>query len=209
MTGPEDSQRPNPLDELRKVTGSISPAWMGRIKSTATLAALVLLVFVAVRVGLDRVSEPFPQSEEAPICTPTDLVSGDVVRPEDVTVSVLNAGGPDGSASRTLSDLNDEGFGRGQLGDAPEDASRVVNSQIWTTEGTTAALKLVRSYLDGKVTIIDREGPLAGLTVVVGERFPGVKDGQDGKNKVVVRSGDETTCVPTVPAEAATGAAAP
>ena len=209
MTGPEDSPRPDPLAELRKVKAAIGPAWLARIKSTVTLAALVLLVFVAVRIGLDRVAEPFPQAEEAPICTPTALVAGDVVRAVDVTVSVLNAGGPDGSASRTLSDLNDEGFGRGQLGDAPEDTPRVVNSQIWTTEGTTAALKLVRSYLSGKVTIIDREGPLAGITVVVGEKFPGVKDSEDGKDKVVVRSGDETTCVPTVPVEIPTGSAAP
>lgn len=206
MTGPEESPRLNPLDELRKVTAAIGPAWLARIKSTATLAALVLIVFIAVRIGLDRVAEPFPQSaEEAPICTPTDLVEGDVVRAGDVTVSVLNAGGPDGSASRTLSDLTDESFGRGRLGDAPEDTPRVVNSQIWSTDGPTAAVKLVRSYLNGKVTIVDREGPLAGINVVVGEKFPGVKD---GKQKIMVRA-DESTCVPTVPVEIPTGAATP
>ena len=205
MTGPENSPRPGPLDELHKVTAAIGPRWLARIKSTVTLAALVLLVFVAVRIGLDRVAEPFPQSEEAPICTPTDLVVGDVVRTREVTVSVLNAGGPNGSASRTLSDLSDESFGRGQLGDAPEDTPRVVNSQIWTTEGTTAAVKLVRSYLNGKVTIVDRQGLLAGINVVVGEKFPGVKD---GKQKVKVRA-NESTCVPTVPVEIPTAAATP
>ncbi len=187
----------NPLGDLPKIGDVLSPAWISRLRTGLTLAVLLILVLVAVRIGLNRISEPFPQSEEAPICTPTDLAAGDKVRPGDVTVSVVNAGGADGLASRTLSDLADRGFGRGQLGDADEDAPRVVNSQIWTTEGKTAAVRLVRSYLDGKVKIIEREGPFAGINVVVGEEFDETKD---GKQQVSARQ-DEQTCAPTVPVE--------
>jgi len=191
------------LSQIPKPSDVLSAAWLARVRTAVTLAVLVLLVFVAVRIGLERVAEPFPQSEEPPICTPTDLVAGDPVEPQDVTVSILNAGGADGLASRTLSDLGDQGFGRGQLGDAPEGTDRVVNSQIWTTEGPTAAVRLVRSYLTGKVTLVEREGPTIGITVVVGEEFTEV---QDGKNRLRARD-DETTCVPTAPAEAPTVAA--
>lgn len=205
MSTPGSPPSNSPLDELRKITGAISPVWLARLRTAVTLAVLVLVVFVAVRIGLDRVTKPFPQSEETPICTPTDLRDGDVVLAGDVTVSVLNAGGPDGSASRTLSDLGDKGFGRGQLDDAPDDTPRIVNSQIWTTEGTTAAVKLVRSYLNGKVTIVDREALVPGINVVVGMQFPGVKD---GKTKVRVRA-DESTCVPTAPLEVPTATPTP
>lgn len=184
--------RAKELPRVPRPSDVLSPTWLGRLRTAATLIVLVVIVFVAVRIGLDRVAKPFPQSEETPICTTTDLLAGDTVEPNDVTVSVLNAGGADGLASRTLSDLGDRGFGRGQLGDAPEGA-RVASSQIWTSNGPTAAVRLVRSHLSGKVEIVDREGPSAGITVVVGAKFSEV---QDGRKKLRARD-DETTCVPT------------
>lgn len=187
----------NPFNDLPRLTDVMSPAWVARLRTTVTLAVLVLLVYVAVRIGLDQVAEPFPQSEETPICQPTAVQDGDKVSSGDVTVSVLNAGGPDGLASRTMSDLRDRGFGGGQLANAPDDTPKVGKSQIWTNDGTTAAVKLVRSYLKGRVRVVDREGPAVGINVVVGNEFKGVKD---GRAKVTVRD-DETTCVPTAPLE--------
>ena len=187
----------NPFDDVPKPSDVLSPEWLARLRTGVTLAALALLLLVAVRVGFDRVAEPFPQSEETPICTPTDILAGDAVEPGDVTVSVINAGGANGLAGRTLSDLGDQGFGSGQLADAPEGTKRVVNSQIWTTEGPTAAVRLVRSYLKGKVTIVDRQATTVGVTVVVGENFRDVKD---GKSRFRAKD-DETTCVPTAPVE--------
>lgn len=183
--------------DLSGLRESLGPVWVARLRSGITLAVLALLVVIGVRVGIDRVAEPFPQAEDAPICTETQLSSGNAVRREDVTVSVLNAGGANGLASRTRSDLVDRGFGEGQVGDAPEDAPRVANSQIWTTEGPTAAVRLVRSHLQGPTRIVDREGPGAGITVVIGENFSDVTDGRD----VARARGAETTCVPTVPPE--------
>lgn len=188
------------LDDVRRSVGSLSPAMVARLRSALTLAALLLLVLLAVRIGVDRVSEPFPESTEPPVCTDEALAAGDTVEPGDVTVSVLNAGGANGLAGRTLSELADRGFGRGDLGDAPEGTRKVVRSQIWTTDGETAAVRLVRTYLLGKVTIVDREGPLPGLNVVVGTKFRDVKNGT-----AQTKAGEgETTCVPTVPAETPT-----
>lgn len=186
-----------PLDDLTGFVRSISPAWLARLRTGATLTVLVLLVLLAVRMGVERVSEPFPESTEPPICTDAPLQEGDTVTPADVTVSVINAGGANGLAGRTLGALTDQGFGRGQLDDAPEGTPKVVTSQIWTTEGETAAVRLVRSHLKGKVTIVDRQGPGVGITVVVGAKF---KDVKNGRQKFQA-TGDETTCVPTVPAE--------
>lgn len=186
------------LDDARRSVSSLSPALVARLRSAITLAALVLLVLLAVRIGVDRVSEPFPESAEPPVCTDETLAAGDTVVPGDVTVSVLNAGGANGLAGRTLSELADRGFGRGDLADAPEGTRKVVRSQIWTAGGEeTAAVKLVKTYLLGKVTVVDREGPLPGLNVVVGTKFRDVKDGT-----AQTKAGEgETTCVPTVPAE--------
>ena len=172
----------------------MSEAWIARLRAAATLTVLVLLVLVAVRVGVNQVSEPFPESQDAPICTTLDLAQGDDLRPADVTINVLNAGDQSGLAGRTLSDLQDSGFGIGDASDAPDDVEAVANAQIWSPDGTTAAVRLVRSYLQGKVRVVDRASPSAGLTVVVGGNFGGVKEGR-AKVKVKV---DQTTCVPTI-----------
>lgn len=188
------------LTGLRRLTDSLGPVWTARLRSAATLMVLALLVVLAVRVGFSQVDQPFPGDEDPPLCTVTDLDEGDRVRPEDVTVSVLNAGGADGLASRTLSDLNDRGFGRGELQNAPDGTPRVANAQIWTTQGRTAAVRLIRSHLPGKVRVLDRSGPAPGVVVVVGENFGGI---QDGRAQLRAR-GPETTCVPAVPAESVT-----
>ncbi|MGA8846125.1 MAG: LytR C-terminal domain-containing protein [Nocardioides sp.] len=187
----------NSLDNLPKPSDVLSPRWLARLRTGATLAVLAVVLLVGVSVGVSRVTDPFPQAEETPICTQVDLVAGDVVEPAQVTVSVLNAGGPNGLAGRTLSDLSDEGFGRGQLADAPKGTSRVVNAQIWTTDGPTAAVRLVRSYLRGKVRIVERPATTTGITVVVGEKFGDLKT---GKAQFRARD-DETTCAPTTPVE--------
>ena len=188
----------SPFGDLPRLASGISPAWRARLLSAATLVVLLVLVTVAVRIGLDRVAEPFPEAEDPPLCTPVDLQAGDQVRPEDVTVSVLNAGGPAGLASRTLSDLLDQGFGRGELANAPEDTPRVGTAQIWSADGRTAAVRLVQSHLQGRTRVIDRQGPTAGITIVVGANFRDVKAGRD---RVRVINENETTCVPALPAE--------
>ena len=177
-----------------QVSEVLSEAWIARLRAAATLTVLVLLVLVAVRVGVNQVSEPFPESQDAPICTTLDLAQGDDLRPADVTINVLNAGDQSGLAGRTLSDLQDSGFGIGDASDAPDDVEAVANAQIWSPDGTTAAVRLVRSYLQGKVRVVDRASAPAGLTVVVGGNFGGVKEGR-AKVKVKV---DQTTCVPTI-----------
>lgn len=194
----------SPFGDLVTRARSISPAWRSRLRTGATLLVLLVIVAVAVRIGVDRVAEPFPESADPPICTDTPVSAGDAVRAGEVTISIINAGGANGLAGRTLSDLVDRGFGRGQLADAPEGTRRVRNAQIWTTDGATAAVKLVRSHLAGKVTVVEREGTLGGITVVVGEDFSDVKDGR----KQVRARADETTCVPTVPVESPAAPAA-
>ncbi|WP_323794024.1 hypothetical protein, partial [Nocardioides sp.] len=54
--------------------------------------------------------------------------------------------------------------------------------------------------LKGKVTVVEREGTLPGINVVVGTKFRDVKDGA----AQMEASDDETTCVPTLPPETPT-----
>jgi hypothetical protein len=171
----------------------------GRLRSAAVMAGLAVLVFVGVSWGVSAVSEPFPQSEDPPICVENELSAGDILRPGSVTVSVLNAGDRSGLASTTRADLVARGFGQGELDNLSEseaEAADVRSAQIWSTQGRSAAVRLVASYLGGKVEVVDRAGQVggkdAGVVVVVGDRFPGVVPGLD---RVEVAS-SSTVCSP-------------
>ncbi len=168
----------------------MNPRLLGHLRTVATLAVLGVLLLVGVAWGLSAVSEPFPETADPPICVDSPVSEGDVLRPGGVTVSVLNAGERSGLASTTLDDLVDREFAKGQLNNASDEDVR--SAQIWSADGSTAAVRLVRSYLGGKVEVVEREGPAAGITVVVGDQFPGVKKGR-GQVKV---DADGTVCSP-------------
>jgi len=167
--------------------------WMlPRARSLATLAALALLLLLGVSWGWKQVSRPFPQKAETPICLDSVLDDGDTLRPAGMTVNVLNASGRNGLAGTTLDDLSEHGFGEGSTGDAPS-GTRVSGAQIWSNDPESAAVRLLRSHLGGQVAVVDAIAAAPGLTVVLGEDFPGVRK---GKNQVNVRA-TTTVCVPT------------
>ncbi|MCU1537727.1 MAG: hypothetical protein JWP82_2078, partial [Humibacillus sp.] len=81
-----------------------------------------------------------------------------------------------GSARKTLDDLEAQGFAAGEL--TNERDPGVDAAQVWAPGGRSAAVRLLVSYLGGKVQVVDRTGPAPGITVVVGDRFPGVRKGR-------------------------------
>jgi hypothetical protein len=154
----------------------MTPA-QARIRSAATLIGMVVLLLLGVVWAWSAVSEPFPEREEAAICSPKALSKGDKVYPDQVTVSVLNAGDREGLADRTMTALEDAGLSRGELGNAPEDAA-VNQVQIWSEDLDNPGVRLVKSYLGKAANVVRRDAPLPGVNVVVGEDFPGVIDGR-------------------------------
>ncbi|WP_372736919.1 LytR C-terminal domain-containing protein [Nocardioides sp.] len=144
---------------------------MPSIKSALTLGVLVLLLVVGVAWGVAQVSKPFPGKVDRPICVETSYQAGERLYPQDVTVSVLNASKREGLAGRTMQALVDEGFARGQSGNAPE-GTNVPRAQVWTTDADNPAVLLVRSRFR-KAEVIETPDPGAvGIVVVVGDNLP-------------------------------------
>lgn len=168
----------------------MTPRALGHLRTVATLGVLALLLAYAVTRGLSAVSEPFPQNADPPVCLESEVTAGDVLRAGGLTVSVVNAGETQGQARATLDELVAQGFDPGEITNLPDED--VVSAQIWAPGGRSPATRLVRSYLGGRVDVVDRTTSVAGITVVVGDQFPGVRK---GRSQVKVAT-DSTVCGP-------------
>ncbi|HWM75320.1 MAG TPA: LytR C-terminal domain-containing protein [Nocardioides sp.] len=169
-------------------------AAQAKLRSAATLIGLAVLLLVGVTWAWSAVTKPFPEREDAATCSSSQVAEGEKVYPDQVTVSVLNAGTREGLANRTMSDLVDAGLAKGELGNAPDDAE-VSGVQIWAEDLKNPAVKLVVSFLGKDAKLVRRDPTLPGVNIVVGEEFPGVTEGR----KFVVAKEEVTICSP--PAE--------
>ncbi len=163
------------------------------LRSALTLVGLVVLLLAGVAWAWAAVTEPFPEREKAAVCTASVIAEGEKVYPDQVTVSVLNAGDSEGLADRTMSDLVESGLDRGVVGNAPAD-TEVNVAQIWTEDPGNPAVLLVKSFLGKQAKIVRRDPPLPGVNVVVGEEFTGAKQGR----KSVKAREESSICSPTV-----------
>jgi len=164
-----------------------------RTRSAATLAVLAVLFVVGAAWAWSAVTEPFPEAEKQPACTETSVAAGDRVTPGDVLVNVLNAGSTEGLAGETMDALVRKGFAEGSKGNTAADpgGGGVV---IWAPDPDGPAAKLLKSYLGKGTEIVDQASAEPGITVLVSEGFPGVKDGKTG-----IKAKDDTTvCSPPV-----------
>ena len=152
---------------------------ISRLRTTLTLAVLVGLLLFGVTYGFSAVTEPFPNRAEPPVCTEVAIDQGEKIFPEQVTVSVLNAGSRSGLAGRTMSQLAGVGFGRGDALDAPDD-TEVRRVEIWTDEPNNPDVRLVATYLGTDPPIVRRDTVAVGVNVVVGDRFDELRKGRKG-----------------------------
>jgi hypothetical protein len=165
-----------------------------RVRTAITLAALALLMVLGVTWGWGQVTRPFPGKVDAPICVNTAYDAGDELFVQDVTVSVLNASGREGLATRTLKDLEDVGFAAGQTANAPKGTAISTTAEIWVDDVDNPGAKLLRARL-GQVPVVSHpENIKAGITVVVGESFGELRNGPES----VVLSEDAVVCSPPV-----------
>jgi hypothetical protein len=145
------------------------------VKTLITLVVLVVLLGLAASWGWSALTAPLPDLSSGPTCVDTPVDAGDTVTPQQVTVSVLNAGRRAGLASRTMTALTDGGFNKGDSGNAPR-RTPVGAVQIWTDDPGSPAVALVASRL-GRVKVVQRDVGEVGVVVVVGDKFGGVRKG--------------------------------
>lgn len=147
-----------------------------RARSALTLSVLVLLLIGALLWGWSATTTPLPDLTSDEACVETEIEAGTKIYPDQVLVSVLNAGSRDGLAGRTMQEFIDAGFGEGERGNAPANAD-VTRAQIWTSTPHHPAVRLVRSRL-GDARIVDRSSSAPGVVVVVGDKFDNLVPGR-------------------------------
>jgi hypothetical protein len=162
------------------------------LRTTITLAVLGVLLVVAAVWGWHATMKPLPAKVDSPICVDTPISEGEKVYPQQVTVSVYNAGQREGLAGRTMQLLKDQGFVEGQAGNAP--SAKVAKVAIWTTEPDSPDVRLLATYLGPDVEIERRDGAGIGVTVVVGDLFTDLSDGK----RSIRNTADTEICSPPI-----------
>jgi hypothetical protein len=109
-------------------------------------------------------------------------------------VSVLNASRTEGLARDTMDALIGKGFGEGNRGNASMDTGDA-GALVLTEDVGSPAAELVRSYLGKDARIVEESSAEPGITVVVGDDFPGVVK---GRRSVKARE-DTYVCTPPDP----------
>jgi hypothetical protein len=142
------------------------------VRSAATMGVLFVLLLVGAWWGWSSVTAPFPGKADPALCEDQVVHKGDKVFPEQVVVSVLNAGSREGLAGRTMQLLVARGFREGESANAPH-GTEVAVGQIWTEEPDNPAVRLLQARLGPGIHVIRREAPAVGVTLVVGDAFHG------------------------------------
>jgi hypothetical protein len=155
-----------------------------------TLLVLVGLVGIGGYYGYRALFAPVPDdtvtaSSGGRTCE-SGLHKGEIVRPRDVTVTVLNAGSRSGLAGQVQDRLAGRGFLRGATDNAPEDlAVRFV--RVLAPSRMDPAARLVAAQF-GDHTYVQRSrqdlGP--GVVVIVGDRFRGLDRGAPRRVRATV-----------------------
>jgi hypothetical protein len=162
-------------------------------RSALTISVLGLILIVAAVWGWSAATDPLPAKVDTPICVSESVDAGTKVFPEDVTVSVYNAGDREGLAGRTMQLLTDDGFAEGVSGNVST-KDRVADVEIWTSEPDNPAVRLVASRLGTGVVVEQRDPPGVGVAVVVGDGFAGLVKGK----RAVAAQDDTEICSPPV-----------
>jgi hypothetical protein len=164
-----------------------------RTRSAVTLAVLAVVFVIGVAWAWSSVTDPFPEKAEQPACTDSPVAKGDRLTPGDVLVNVLNGSTTEGLAGETMDALVRKGFVEGSKGNTSAAGSRS-GAVIWADDANSTAAKLLKSYFGKGTEIVQQSTAEPGITVVVGEGFPGIGDGR----KSIKATSDGYVCSPPV-----------
>lgn len=163
-----------------------------------TLGILTALCLFGLFFGVRAITAPVPEqslvADPKPVCQEREVKAGTKVGPQEVTVSVYNAGGRAGMASRTLQDLIEKGFSGGNSGNV--EAPEVKRVQVWADARNNPAATLVaRQFGPGTKVVAKDELPGIGVVVVVGPNLDGMLKDAPVSVKAKV---DSSFCSPPV-----------
>ncbi len=166
---------------------------MVRTRSAVTLALLAVLFVTGAAWAWSTVTEPFPEKEEQPACIESAVAVGDRITPGAVLVNVFNASSTEGLAGETIDALVRKGFAEGTTSNTSAEVGGS-GAVIWAPEPDGPAAKLLKTYFGRDTEIVGQATAEPGITVVVGEGFPGIRDGKNGIKTAV----DSTVCSPPI-----------
>ena len=144
-----------------------------------TFLVLFAILAVGVVLGWRALSSPVAgvtddTASDEPTCR-AGLDAGDVVRTDDVTVSVFNAGTRSGLADQTLNELTARGFLPGEAGNAPGAVGDVKFVRVLAPSQVDPAAQLVAKQFGPQTLVVPTTEDLGpGVDVVVGDKFPGL-----------------------------------
>jgi hypothetical protein len=142
-----------------------------------TLLVLLVLVGMGGYYGYRALFAPVDESVTA---SPKDggcqeLTKGEVVRPRDVTVTVLNAGSRTGLAGQVQQQLVRRGFHAGNIDNAPEGTGvRFVRVRAASVKDPAARL-VAAQFGKGTLLVHSKEDLGPGVDVIVGDRYKGLE----------------------------------
>ncbi|WP_182525394.1 LytR C-terminal domain-containing protein [Nocardioides dongkuii] len=160
-------------------------------RTTTTILVLCGLLAAGLVWGWSATTAPLPKSAEVAACEPTTVAAGEKVYPDQVVVSVLNAGSREGLAGRTMQLLVDEGFVEGRSTNAPK-RTDVPFAEVWAEDPRSPAARLVASRLGKNVEVVRPRVVEPGVVVVVGDEFKKLAKGR----KAVAADTETTVCMP-------------
>ncbi len=160
-------------------------------RSAVTMGVLAVVFVGSAAWGWSRVTEPFPAKEKAAPCTDTLVTAGEDLAPPQVMVTVLNSGGSNGLAGKTMDELGEFGFVAGRTGNAPPETGPAA-AQVWSHDPDAPATMLLASYLGDDVDVVAQPSGYPGVTIVVGKRFSGVVKG----HPTITARSDSYVCMP-------------
>lgn len=148
---------------------------MGRRELTTATTLLVLCGIVALGAvwGWQSLFAEIPEVERKSTgtCASERLRPGDRLRPDQVRVSVFNAGTRSGLAESTATALQRRGFRIAVVENTPGD-SKVTRVQVRARDRDDLAARLVAKQFGAKVPVrFSRNNLGRGVDVVVGDRF--------------------------------------
>jgi hypothetical protein len=168
-----------------------------RVTSAVTLAVLSGLCLLGLLFGIKALTSDLPDDpivkNPDSTCVDREVTAGTKVFPEDVLVSVYNAGTRGGVASKTMSTLQIRGFAAGKTDN--EKGVDVKRVQVWGNPANPAVQLVAAQFGDAaEITAgrVSQDHSAEGVVVVVGDDF----DKLGKKVRHVTADQDATICSP-------------